>query len=489
MNTVKRSSRAALRDIAFGIVFVLCALLTCAQTPDPTPPGPPIAADRPHLNPFPAEQNWSFLADAEKQSDTFDRLKYLRWGNNNQQYASLGFEYRSEYEYFDNWAFGAGPQDHSGYALIRLMPHLDLHDGPDLRFFTEMTFNYAPGRNGGPRPNLDEDRADFHQGFLEIGPHTSQQHGSSLRLGRQEIVFGSGRLFDNNEGPNVKLSFDGARSITETSTFRWDNFLAKPVQNNAGFFDDTPNHAQTTWGSYLTAHPSTLHGTGFDLYCLGLATANATYNRGSASEVRHTLGARVFRDPDAGLRYDWELNYQLGSFGTAPVRAWSVSTETGYTFARVRFAPRPLLRVDAYSGDHEGENTSLGTYNSYFPRGAYFTPKAVPFLGNQNLVDVHPQLQFRLRQNITGELGSSWYWRESTSDGAYAFGSGVPIAGNTSSQARRLGYQGDMELRWAPATHIIVALNAAGFSPHGFLSQVPNHKPPITTNLGITYRF
>ena len=53
-------------------------------------------------------------------------------------------------------------------------------------------------------PKIDEDRGDVHQAFLEIGSHVSSAHGISLRAGRQEVVLGSGRLFDNNEGPNVK---------------------------------------------------------------------------------------------------------------------------------------------------------------------------------------------------------------------------------------------------------------------------------------------
>jgi hypothetical protein len=485
----KQAASPFLRSIGSSLIMLFCAPGCFAQTPEPAPPGPPPSIERPHLDPFPAEQDWSFLAGQQKRSDAFDRLKYIRWGAGDQQYASLGFEFRSEYEYFDNWMFGAGSQDHNGYALIRLMPHLDLHDGPDLRFFTELTFNYELGRNGGPRPNIDEDRGDFHQGFLELGPHVSRNQGSSLRLGRQEIVFGSGRLFDNNEGPNVKLSFDGARFITETASLRWDNFIAKPVQNNPGFFDDTPDHAETTWGSYLTLHPSSLHRTGLDLYYLGLATAQAAYNRGSANEVRHTLGARVFRNTGAGLSYDWEMNYQLGSFAHDRVQAWSISTETGYTISRAIWKPRPLLRVDAYSGDHGDTNGPLGTYNPYFPRGAYFTPKLAPFLGNQNLVDLHPQLQFRPRQNITGEIGANWFWRESTHDGVYAFASGVLLDKAGIAAGRRLGTQGDMELRWAPAEHIVVALNAAGFAPRGYLAQVPNHRPPVAVNFGVTYRF
>ena len=135
-------------------------------------------------------------------------------GSDAQHYVSLGFEERTEYEYFDNWVFGAEPQDHNGYVMTRVMPHVDLHSGPDLRFFTEMQFDYTVDRNGGPRSGIDEDRGNFHQGFQEVGTHVSRESGASLRLGRQEIVLGAGRLFDNNEGPNVKLSFDSARLIT-----------------------------------------------------------------------------------------------------------------------------------------------------------------------------------------------------------------------------------------------------------------------------------
>src|ERR1700733_9077442 len=385
--------------------------------------------------------------------------------------------------------FGAGPQDHNGYVMSCVIPHVDLHAGPNLRFFTELQFDYSAGRNGGPPTCVDEDRGDFHQGFLEVGTHVSSERGTSLRIGRQEVVLGTGRLFDNNEGPNVKLSFDGARLLTHTAHIRWDNFALKPVEDNPGFFDDAPNHGQTTWGSYLTAPlPITSRGQ-IDVYYLGLATASAAYNRGSGNELRNTIGARLFRVPDSGLDYNWELNDQWGSFGEDRIRPWSVSTETGYTFSHTRFRPRPLLRVDAYSGDRDAEGRILGTYNPYFPRGAYFTPKAVPFLGPQNLIDLHPVLQFRARQNVTGEISWNWYWRESSQGGVYAFGRAVLIDPHNGSRVRYLGNQGDMEIRWSPAKHIVTAWNVTGFQPFGFLTQFPNHRSPIAANIGLTYRF
>lgn len=122
---------------------------------------------------------------------------------------------------------------------------------------------------------------------------------------------------------------------------------------------------------------------------IGLDTKSATYNRGTAHEIRNTIGTRVFRPTGKGLDYNWEASYQWGSSGSDSIRAWSVSTETGFTFDRIRFHPRPLLRADVYSGDGNPANQTLGTFNPLFRRGAYFSPKTVPLLGPQNLIYLH----------------------------------------------------------------------------------------------------
>jgi Alginate export len=477
------------RLVSIALLLALSGLLASAQTPDPQPPGPASDPARPPLNPFPAEQNWSFLADSAKRSDLFDPLKYISLSENAQRYLSLGFEYRIEYEYDDHWMFGAGPQDHHGYVMNRVMPHFDLHLSRDVRLFSEFKFDSVAGRTGGPRPGIDEDRGDVHQAFLEIGPHVSSLRGMSLRTGRQEVVLGSGRLMDNNEGPNVKLSFDGFRAIAEGAHARLDLFALKPVEDDQGYFDDIPNPHQSLWGSYLTVPAPIMKRGQADIYYIGLDTKPATYNRGTANDLRNTVGFRAFRPPGKGMDYNWEPNYQWGSFGSNSIRAWSVSTETGYTFDRTRFHPRPLLRADVYSGDGNSANHPLGTFNPLFPRGAYFTNKAVPFLGNQNLIDLHPILQFQLRANVTGAVSWNWYWRESTHDGIYAFGSGILLDPAGASHARYLGNQGDLEIRWAPVRHTIIALNLAGFQPQTFFKTVTSNAAPIVGNLGFTYRF
>src|ERR1700678_3735732 len=169
--------------VSIALVIALSASPAGAQTPHPQPPSPPPDPARPPLNPFPAEQNWSFLADPSKRSDFFDPVKYIPFGDNPQMYLSLGFEYRIQYEYYDNFLFGAGPQDHNGYVFNRAMPHFDFHAGKYFRLFSEFEFDYEDGRNGGPRPQTDEDPGHVHPAVLEIGPHGTSAPGISVRAG------------------------------------------------------------------------------------------------------------------------------------------------------------------------------------------------------------------------------------------------------------------------------------------------------------------
>ena len=68
------------------------------------------------------------------------------------------------------------------------------------------------GNNAGPRPGIDEDQGDFHEAFVDVSTGLDDVRSITLRLGQQELVYGTGRLVDNNEGVNVKSSFYGAGS-------------------------------------------------------------------------------------------------------------------------------------------------------------------------------------------------------------------------------------------------------------------------------------
>jgi hypothetical protein len=70
--------------VLIALLVALSALPARALTPDPQPPGSAPVPARPSLNPFPAEQNWSFLSESSKRTDLFDPVKYIPFNDNPQ---------------------------------------------------------------------------------------------------------------------------------------------------------------------------------------------------------------------------------------------------------------------------------------------------------------------------------------------------------------------------------------------------------------------
>jgi hypothetical protein len=60
-----------------------------------------------------------------------------------------------------------------------------------------------------------------------------------------------------------------------------------------------------------------------------------------------------------------------------------------------------------------GQTTTPGTFNAFFPRGAYLGP-TFALIGPANLLSLQSQFVFQLVQNVTGTFEWIWLWREST---------------------------------------------------------------------------
>jgi len=62
-----------------------------------------------------------------------------------------------------------------------------------------------------------------------------------FRAGRHELEYGSGRLIDVREGPNVRLSFDGFQGEGQVSvSWQIDGFAVRSDLDKPGFFDKRP---------------------------------------------------------------------------------------------------------------------------------------------------------------------------------------------------------------------------------------------------------
>jgi hypothetical protein len=480
-----------IRPFLLGAVLAsLMLTICCAQTPDPLPLHVSPPPQRPMLSPFPRYEDWSFLRDPASRADRFDRLKFLPLNRAKTNYLTLGAEDRVEFQYLNSSDWGAGPQDHTGYVLHRFMPDVDLRIGNHSRAFLTFKFDDVADKEAGPRPGIDKDIADVHEAFVEFGQALHERHsGIDVVLGRQEIVLGTGRLFDDNEGVNVRNSFDGVRIGDDRPWGRVDVFALKPVVDNAGAWDDVPNHAVTVWGIYGSNIPLARQAM-IDVYYLGLDQKNMTYGTQQGREIRHSMGVRFFNrlpgaEPRAGFDYNAEVVAQWGAFAARSIHAWGGGSELGWTFGDP-WMVRVGFRADAISGDHDDPRT-LGTFNALYPRGAFFGPKFA-LIGPANLLDVQPMLEFHPFRNVTGTAEWIWFWRESIRDGLYSF-QDVPLRPASAATARYVGDQPNLEIRIAITQHLTGALNAAGSFPGTFLRQSPPAQNIAFTNAGVTYRF
>jgi hypothetical protein len=363
---------------------------------------------------------------------------------------SIGGEAREVWEQIGNDNWGQQPFMNA-YLNERYMLYLDVHYGEHIRSFVELKSGLNSFRAGGPRP-IDQKKMDFQSAFLELG--TGGEHNwIKVRAGRHELEYGSGRLIDVREGPNVRLSFDGFKVKADVASWQIDGFAVRPDLDKPGFFDNAPNHAVGFWGVYgvrRLAKAVTL-----DTYYLGLDRKTATFNRGTGQEVRHTIGARISRpiaEKKPGWDFDYEALWQFGTFGSANIRAWTVASETGYRFLSVPLKPRFSVKADISSGDDPRTNT-LGTFNPLFPKGNYFGVLATAGPGPINFIDIHPRADATLPHNVTASVDWIFQWRESLQDGVYSV-PGFLIIPAGKSDARYVGNRPGTEVRWQANRHL-----------------------------------
>ena len=423
-------------------LVIAAALLMAALAPGRAA-GDEASCDRPAITPVRYDEDYSFLRDPRCRTELWDRLKYLTVAHGLPAYLTLGIDVRERFEHFSTFDWGGVPSSPDGFLLQRVMPHADLHLGPYVQVFFQLTSNLVWGRD--PRP-LDRDDLDVLQAFASVSLGSL-----TMRGGRQEIQYASSRLVSIREGPNVRLAFDGVRLIERLWRWQVDGFALVPVEVRPGIFDDRPEPGQWFWGVYATG--PVLAWLGLDLYYLGRFRESAAFEQGTARELRHTIGTRVWGTPGP-WDYNVEAAYQTGTFGAGRIAAWMIASDAGYTVDALPARPRFGAQANAVSGDSNPIDVDLQTFNPLFPRGAYFSQANL--IGPLNLVDVHPAIT--LRPNDALEITFDWdfFWRESLEDGLYQPSTALQIAG-AGNPARYVGSQAAVLAAWQVTRHAELA--------------------------------
>lgn len=434
------------------------------------------------------DEDYRYLSNRACSNDYWDRLKYVRLGSDADTFFTLGGEIREWYEGYRNANWGYGPQDTNGYLLQRLSIYGDIHAASRIRLFVQLTSCIEAGRNGGPRPAIDESKLFFEEAFADITLSRDPGDELVLRLGRQEFELGDGRLVDVREGPNVRQTFDGASLNWKASSWNIDGFALKPVLNGTGVLDSPPDHGSTFWGVYAV-HPNPKVKDGkIDLYYLGIARKDASFEMGSADELRHTVGGRL-SGRRGGWSYDSEAAFQWGSFGARNIRAWGTGHDTSYTFRSTRLRLQIGASALVASGSHGDSLSDLGTLNPLFPTGYYFGQGGIALLGPSNLTAVGPKIALQFTKSLSVVADNNVFWRTSLQDGIYGPGVSLLVSGKRNSE-RYVGSQPSVGTYWRANRRISVSTAYAHFYVGPFLMNAsPQGKDVNYGAVWTTYKF
>jgi hypothetical protein len=428
------------------------------------------------------EEDYSSLKQ-DSSKNWYTTTKYDPLSKNGDTYLSFGGEIRFQYQWFKNENWGESPKDKDGFILTRMLAHADFHAGRHFRTFVQLQSSFANGRVTPPSP-VDENQLDLHQAFADMAFPLKNAQSLTIRIGRQELLYGSQRLVAVRDGPNNRQSFDAARLLYTHPGWKADVFYSHFVQSKQQIFDDGFKNNIRFWGAYLVKNNIPILNN-VDVYYFGLWKNNAKFDDGTGRELRHSVGSRIWATKKR-WRYDVEGLYQFGDFAGKTISAWTFSVNTGYKFANTPLKPEPGIKTELISGDAKYNDNKLQSFNPLFPRGGYFG--LVSLIGPANLFDIHPSFALELTRTLFFNADYDIFWRYSRNDGIYGPNVAMIYSGKDSRQ-RSIGRQYSNNIEYIPNNFLYFRLEFTWFKASDFLQDVGPGKNILFTAATAQLRF
>jgi hypothetical protein len=361
-----------------------------------------------------------------------------------------------------------------------------------LTIFGEGQSSSSTGDQRQPNPQADGP-ADLYQAYVVLGG--IKDLALSLKVGRQELVYGDERLVGCSDWDNVGRVFDGVKLRYEDS-FGWvDAFTSRVVIPNDDAFDQ-PNWYDVFSGVYGSTR-NLVPKTELQLYFFadnvgaGSPQIVTTYGRGNSPRDIYTIGTRFQSLP--GQWHGWDLNGefagQFGDFqyprGTPGVvngqrlgqLAAAAHIEGGYTFAETDWKPRLALGFDYATGDDNPNDKNHNTFVNLFPTNHKFYG-AMDFFSWQNIIDPYFKASIAPVKGLSLALTYNIFWLATTSDFFYQVGQAPRTTGGYAIHPQNGSFAGqevDFVATYTPAKFLQLQAGYAHFFTGDYIAQTFQH--------------
>lgn len=319
------------------------------------------------------------------------------------------------------------------YAMTRLRLNATATLRPWLRVAGEWQDSHAPGLCR-PRAGSMEDRFDLRQAYAEVG--TPEGKGMGIRVGRQSLKYGKGRLVWDPDWGNTGQAFDAIRFSLKAGHIRWDAFAASVVvpQNRAADRSVTSNMLYgiytsiDRWGKRLRLEP-------YAFLKSNARVRNELLQYG-ALDV-YTMGGRAAGAWSAALDYELEMAYQSGRQADRPVRAFGGVWLVGWQTGPGKRSPRLSAGYTYGSGDSNPKDGQKGTFDTLYP-STHLRNGATDRIGWANIEDWTGQADWKLPHRLKLSVGGHEFRLATLADALYSR-SGTPLVRKADASSRRIG--------------------------------------------------
>ncbi|MBW8782299.1 MAG: alginate export family protein [Verrucomicrobia bacterium] len=404
------------------------------------------------------------------------------------------------------------------YFITRIMPRAG-YTGKWYQLFLQArsssSFDDERGNNGttftpvGATPGLkagdglaeNDSDLNLHQAYVFVGNH--KEFPVSLKIGRQELVYGDQRQVGNFLWNNNARTFDAVKVRYQSKWVGADLFSGGVVYNDDGNFNKSHLDSDKFSGAYLNF--PTLSRTeiveGY-LYSRNVDRASTTEDWGGVAapfrqpymQDLYTAGIRIKSKPNAYGPWDYgvELMYQFGTINSrnangtiiVPVNtpaviaaapeqrqdAYAAIAQLGYTWTESAYQPRLALIYSYASGDKNRKDGVSNTFQNQFATTHLFYGY-MDFNSLQNIHDIRLAYTIKPTPTTTLALEAHQQYLASTSDYWYNVG-GVARTGGTQNLATdstagtgyginagnssNLGQEIDFVFGWSPLPYVNV---------------------------------
>lgn len=297
----------------------------------------------------------------------------------------------------------------------------------------------------GPEGSPEQDGPfDLQQAYINIGNH--KEFPVSVKLGRQEFLFGEQRLVGALAWNNIGRQWDGVKARWQTEWFNaevFGSFLVVPDDNN---FNESNEHEGFSGVNITTKLlPKTITELSFWARNVGveandgaLGSTPVPFRPPEAQDI-YTAGLYIKQSPAdwQNLDFGLQLYGQFGNFRdfrtpAAPRQnheAYAAVAAIGYTWKESSFSPRVGIEYSFGSGDDDPTDGEHNTFVHLYPTGHLFYGYA-DFSSLQNVHNVRLQSSMMLTPRIKLALEGHVRWMATVNDNFYNVG-GLPRGGIT----------------------------------------------------------